>query len=87
MKVRRLAGVAFGYVLLAVAVLVRANAVRIAALGVLPLVAVTDAVFFAMANLGAAVVAGVGGAVVLQRVRRIGAGYGVDFDWGRVLGP
>jgi hypothetical protein len=48
---------------------------------------ITDAVFFVMASLGAAFVVGTGGYVVLQRVRRTGAGYGVNLGWGRVLGP
>lgn len=40
-----------------------------------------------MANLGTTLVGGTGGYVILQRVRRTGAGYGVGLNWGRVLGP
>lgn len=86
MSARRVAGFAFGYGLLAVAVVAVANALRLVVLGAVGSIVVTDAVFFVMGNLGGALVVGTAGYVVLQRVRRTGGGYGVDLDWGRVLG-
>lgn len=87
MRVRRAIGLAFGYGLLAVALAAAANALRVLTLTVLGSAAVTDVVFYAMVNIGAALVLGTGGYVLLQRVRRIGAGRGVTLAWGRVLGP
>jgi hypothetical protein len=84
---RRTAGLALGYGLLAIALFSAVNAVRIATLGFLGSITVTRAVLFIMSNLGITLVVGTGGYVVLQRVRRTGGGYGVDLDWGRVLGP
>jgi hypothetical protein len=85
-EVRRAAGLVFGYGLLVLALLAAVNALRIGALGLLGSFPVTDTVFSLMVNLGAALVVGAGGYVTLQRVGGI-EGYGVDLDWGRVLGP
>lgn len=87
MHVRRAVGLAFGYGLLAVALLAAVNALRFVALALLGSLPATDAVFFVMVTLGTALVVGTGGCVVIRRVRRLGSGYGADLDWGRVLGP
>ncbi|MFD1600300.1 hypothetical protein [Halobellus rarus] len=86
-RFRRAAGLAAGYGLLTIALLAVVNAVRIVTLTLLGSHAYPIAVFFAIVNLGIGLLIGTGGYVVLQRARRHGAGYGVDLDWGRVLGP
>ncbi|SEL79735.1 hypothetical protein SAMN04488691_10869 [Haloferax larsenii] len=87
MNFRRAAGLVFGYGLLAIALFTVVNSVRGVARVLFGSLPITAGVFFVMANLGAALIVGTGGYVVLQRVRRTDAGYGVDLDWGRVLGP
>lgn len=87
MNVRHVAGLALGYALVAIALVTAGNAARIIALGFLGSLLVTRIVFYTMVNLGIALVVGTGGYVAIQRARRIGGGYGVDLDWGRVLGP
>lgn len=86
-KFCRAAGLTFGYGLLMIALLAVGNALRIVALILLGTSPGPTFAFFIMVNVGTALVIGTGGYVVLQRVRRTGAGYGVDLDWGRVLGP
>jgi uncharacterized membrane protein len=84
---RRAAGLAFGCGLLLLALLAGVNALRIVVQILLGSSPDAVSVFFVMVNLGTALLVGTGGYVVLQRVRRTGAGYGVDLGWGRVLGP
>lgn len=87
MEFRRAAWTAFGYGMLAFGLLATVNAVRVVAGVLLGATPATTAVFFAMVSLGAALVVGTGGYVVLQRVRHPGSGHGANLDWGRVLGP
>lgn len=87
MEFRHTAGLASGYGLLVISLLTVINAIRGVAIVVLGSFPVTAGAFFVITNLGIALVAGLGGYVVLQRVRRTGGGYGVNLDWGRVLGP
>lgn len=85
MRIRRAAGLVLGYGLLGIALLAVVNGLQTVALGLLGALAFRPVVFVTMASLGAALVVGTGGVVVLQRSGG-GTGYGTSLA-GRVLGP
>ncbi|KTG09053.1 hypothetical protein AUR64_14725 [Haloprofundus marisrubri] len=73
MGIRRVIGLTFGCALLAIALLFVVNALEIVTLFLVGTVPLKQTLFLQLTNLGAALVVGSGGYIVLQRVRQISA--------------